>query len=409
MTWRPVDLDPLAIVMVGLPARGKTFTAQRVQRYLGWLGYRARVFNVGDYRRRRLGGGQSADFFDPHVQVHVDAREAVANAAVEDLVGWLKAGGEIGIFDATNSRASRRAEIRARCEGAGIQVLFVEIACDQPEIVERNVRTSKILSPDYVGRDPEEAVADFLLRIQHYEKVYETVGPTEGSFARITNLGERVELGHIEGYLPGRLVSFLLNLRDTPRPIYLTRHGQSLYNLEDRVGGDPPLSPPGLEFAGRLARFVAELPATAEPLAVWTSSLRRSIDTARPLGMPTRAWKLLDELDAGECDGLSYAEIRETMPREYERRRLDKFRYRYPRGESYQDLIARLEPVILELERQQQPVLVVAHQAVLRAIYCYLAGSPADACPHVEMPLHTVIAITTGPYGAHEHRTLLGP
>ena len=45
------------------------------------------------------------------------------------------------------------------------------------------------------------------------------------------------------------------------------------------------------------------------------------------------------------------------MPEEYEARKKDKFRYRYPRGESYQDIVYRLEPVILELMRTDKPVL----------------------------------------------------
>ena len=35
---------------------------------------------------------------------------------------------------------------------------------------------------------------------------------------------------------------------------------------------------------------------------------------------------------------------------------------RYPRGESYTDLIARLEPIAHEMERQREPLLIVAHQ-----------------------------------------------
>ena len=38
-------------------------------------------------------------------------------------------------------------------------------------------------------------------------------------------------------------------------------------------------------------------------------------------------------------------------------------RYRYPHGESYVDVIQRLEPVLFELERQKAPILIVAHQA----------------------------------------------
>ena len=47
------------------------------------------------------------------------------------------------------------------------------------------------------------------------------------------------------------------------------------------------------------------------------------------------------------------------MPEEFEARKRDKLRYRYPRGESYLDVIQRLEPVIFELERATSPVVVV--------------------------------------------------
>ena len=43
------------LVMVGLPARGKTFVARKLQGYLSWLGYRTLWVNVGDYRRARAG------------------------------------------------------------------------------------------------------------------------------------------------------------------------------------------------------------------------------------------------------------------------------------------------------------------------------------------------------------------
>ena len=49
---------------------------------------------------------------------------------------------------------------------------------------------------------------------------------------------------------------------------------------------------------------------------------------------------------------------------------------RYPSGESYRDVIARLETVIIELERERECVCVVAHQAVLRALYGYFTDTP---------------------------------
>ena len=53
------------IAMVGLPARGKSFTARKLAGYLSWLGYCTGVFNVGEYRRARVGAHVPHSFFDP--------------------------------------------------------------------------------------------------------------------------------------------------------------------------------------------------------------------------------------------------------------------------------------------------------------------------------------------------------
>jgi broad specificity phosphatase PhoE len=84
--------------------------------------------------------------------------------------------------------------------------------------------------------------------------------------------------------------------------------------------------------------------------------------------MRPRAWHHLDELFAGACDGMTYEEIEEQFPEEFERRTTDKLAYRYPRGESYLDVIARLEPMVIEMERHREPLLIVGHQGILRII-----------------------------------------
>ncbi|HSE05631.1 MAG TPA: histidine phosphatase family protein [Methylomirabilota bacterium] len=92
------------------------------------------------------------------------------------------------------------------------------------------------------------------------------------------------------------------------------------------------------------------------------------------VGLPARgksytrwAWRVLGEIDGGICDSMSHVQIQERLPEQYAARKRDKFTYRYPRGESYQDIILRLDPVIIELERTRKPVLVIADNAVLRA------------------------------------------
>ena len=86
-------------------------------------------------------------------------------------------------------------------------------------------------------------------------------------------------------------------------------------------------------------------------IRVWTSWLRRTIQTADSIQAPQERWKALNEIDAGVCEELTYEEIAERFPAEFAARDHNKLTYRYPGGESYEDLVARLEPVIMELER----------------------------------------------------------
>src|SRR5215467_1525316 len=128
MLPRP-GINKLAVVMVGLPARGKTFVARKLQNYLSWLGYRTLWVNVGDYRRARAGARQPAAYFAPDNNVTRGEREGFAMAALNDLLDWFKKGGEVGIYDATNAERQRRDTIREACSAANIHVLFVEIIC----------------------------------------------------------------------------------------------------------------------------------------------------------------------------------------------------------------------------------------------------------------------------------------
>ena len=390
--------------MVGLPARGKTFIARKVARYLSWLGHRTQVFNVGAYRREHLGSRQPHSFFDPRNEEGNRARLDMAERALADMHAWLGHDGEVAIYDATNSTRERRTFIAEACLNMGIEVVFIESICNDPDVIAANIRATKAHSPDYAEVEADEAVSDFEQRIAHYAEVYEEVTRQEGRYIKIIDVGETVVAHRIDGYLPSRLVFYLLSFHLVPRPIWLTRHGESQFNVEGRIGGDSSLTPAGQNYARALAKFVGEQ--TGSPV-VWTSTMQRTIETANVVNLPYESWKALDEIDAGVCDGLTYAEIATKMPQEYAARRGQKFRYRYPRGESYADVIDRLEPVIFEVERERRPLLIIGHQAVLRALYAYLMDQHPEACPTLPIPLHTVIELTPTAYGCEERRFAL--
>ena len=405
---RPVaHSPPPVVVMVGLPARGKTAVARRIARYLSWLGVNARVFNVGNYRRDTLGAQQPHSFFDPTNPEGRAARKKVALAALEDMQGWLASGGEVALYDATNSTRARRSLLLDALKPTNAKVLFVESICDDMSIIDHNIRQTKLRSPDYAGVDPDKAVADFLARIAHYEAAYETITDESLSFVKMIDVGRRLEVNRIDGYLPARLVTFLLNIHIAPRRIWLTRHGESRFNAAGRIGGDAPLTQAGEIYAESLPTFIEAQ--TPDRLRVITSTLQRTQLTARHLQAPKEAWPTINEIDAGRCDGWTYGQIERELPEEFKARKADKLNYRYPSGESYLDLIERLEPVIVELERTRTDVLVVSHQAVLRCLYAYFIGRPASEAPHLSMPLHTVIELVPRTYGCDETRHPLAP
>ncbi|KAJ1255521.1 hypothetical protein BS78_K199000 [Paspalum vaginatum] len=397
----------LAIVLVGLPARGKTFTAVKLTRYLRWLGHETRHFNVGKYRRLKHGINQSADFFRDDNPEGIEARNEVAALAMEDMIDWMNGGGQVGIFDATNSTRRRRYMLMKMAED-NCKIIFLETICNDPNIIETNIRLKIQQSPDYADQpDYEAGLQDFKERLMNYEKVYEPVG--EGSYIKMIDMvkgqGGQLQVNNISGYLPGRIVFFLVNSHLTPRPILLTRHGESLHNVRGRVGGDTVLSEVGELYAKKLASFIEKRLKSEKTATIWTSTLQRTILTASPIvGFPKIQWRALDEINSGVCDGMTYEEIKKIMPEEFESRRKDKLRYRYPRGESYLDVIQRLEPVIIELERQRAPVVVISHQAVLRALYAYFTDRPLREVPDIEMPLHTIIEIQMGVTGVEEKR-----
>ncbi|URE07697.1 6-phosphofructo-2-kinase [Musa troglodytarum] len=420
----PKEDSRLAIVLVGLPARGKTFTAAKLTRYLRWLGHETKHFNVGKYRRLKLGTNQSADFFRGDNPEGLEARNEVAALAMEDMIAWMQEGGQVGIFDATNSTKKRRNMLmkmaEGKCKGSKfalakeepcatmIEIIFLETICNDERIIERNIRLKIQQSPDYAEEpDFQAGMLDFKERLANYEKAYEPV--EEGSYIKMIDMvsgqGGQIQVNNISGYLPGRIVFFLVNTHLTPRPILLTRHGESRDNVRGRIGGDAVLSEAGELYSKKLANFVEKRLKSERTASIWTSTLQRTILTASPIvGFPKIQWRALEEINAGVCDGMTYEEIKKNMPEEYESRKKDKLRYRYPRGESYLDVIQRLEPVIIELERQRAPVVVISHQAVLRALYSYFADRPLKEIPHIEVPLHTIIEIQMGVIGVQEKR-----
>ena len=179
--------ERVIIAMVGLPARGKSYTSKAIIHYLTFLGCPVRLFNAGN-KRRALGlAGAEASFFDPQNTDAKVQREQMAMDTLDDLLVWLmepRLGCALGIFDATNTTMARRRAVieraaRAESEsGMSLRLVFVESVCNDPTILQQSYQM-KLSNNDYQGANPEKALADFMERVREYEKVYETIDDDE--------------------------------------------------------------------------------------------------------------------------------------------------------------------------------------------------------------------------------------
>jgi broad specificity phosphatase PhoE len=66
----------------------------------------------------------------------------------------------------------------------------------------------------------------------------------------------------------------------------------------------------------------------------------------------------------------------------------------FPGGESYRDLMRRLTSVVIDVEQQVIPTLVVSHVSILQCLMSYFRNSPVEQCMSIEVPMHTVIKFT---------------
>ncbi|XP_048652643.1 6-phosphofructo-2-kinase/fructose-2,6-bisphosphatase 1 isoform X3 [Marmota marmota marmota] len=393
--------SPTMVIMVGLPARGKTYISTKLTRYLNWVGTPTKVFNLGQYRREAV-SYKNYEFFLPDNMEALLIRKffrQCALAALKDVHNYLShEEGHVAVFDATNTTRERRSLILQFAKEHGYKVFFIESICNDPDIIAENIKQVKLGSPDYIDCDREKVLEDFLKRIECYEVNYQPLDDeldSHLSYIKIFDVGTRYTVNRVQDHIQSRTVYYLMNIHVTPRSIYLCRHGESELNLRGRIGGDSGLSLRGKQYAYALANFIQSQ--CINSLKVWTSHMKRTIQTAEALGVPYEQWKALNEIDAGVCEEMTYEEIQEHYPEEFALRDQDKYRYRYPKGESYEDLVQRLEPVIMELERQEN-VLVICHQAVMRCLLAYFLDKSSDELPYLKCPLHTVLKLTPVAY-----------
>ena len=379
--------EKLYIVLMGLPARGKSTLAIRLRDYFRKDGIAIRTFNNGNLRRRYLPVLKTSisEFYSPQNTDAMELRKRFALMNMDMAKNYLNNNGRIAILDATNASRERRATIEKTLNDHDL--LFIECVNDDEDIMKMTIQ-EKIRLPEFAHLQ-DRAAKEFLQRIDYYRMIY-TPLKSERNYIRINSLQNMIIEEKRSDVIPfyDRLRDYLVT--DEVRNLFLIRHTQTEYNVEGRIGGDPALTAKGRKQALALGRFFEKKKISY----IFTSTKLRTINTAQAIASMQPDCRIIplrefDEINAGICEGMTYEDIEQKLPHVFKKRGADKYSYAYPEGESY----ALMKPRVMEgikkaffLNRHANNIMIVGHQAVNRMILSYFLYRREDDVPYIYIP-----------------------
>jgi probable phosphoglycerate mutase len=185
---------------------------------------------------------------------------------------------------------------------------------------------------------------------------------------------------------------------------YFVRHGQTDWNAQNRLQGqaDTDLNALGREQASENGRKLAGLIGRAEGFDFVASPMRRTRETMErvraAMGLDPGAYRTdprLVEVNFGEWQGFTYAELEARHPGTARERGLDKWDFLPPGegAESYAMLCERVRPWLAELSGD---TVCVTHGGVIRVLFHIIANVPGNEAANLETPQDKLLRLCDG-------------
>lgn len=172
--------------------------------------------------------------------------------------------------------------------------------------------------------------------------------------------------------------------------LYLIRHGLTENGEERRYKGhiDVPLSEKGMKQMERVSKYIVQKSITLD--AVYCSDLSRATKSAEIIAEPhslyTIASPFLRERGFGIWEGMSFEEIREKYPIEFESWAENPLKFSPMGGENSEGVRKRVIKALEEIigNFNGKHIAIVAHGGVNRIILCHLMGVPLENIFRIE-------------------------
>jgi len=162
--------------------------------------------------------------------------------------------------------------------------------------------------------------------------------------------------------------------------IYITRHGETKWNIEKRIQGhlDSELTRKGLEGAKKLKERLADVKLDL----IISSPLERAHKTARIIkgnrDIEIELENKLKEINCGEFQGNKFEDIWRENPEAKDKLRENPFGFVYPKGESLEKFYKRVANGYKEILNRHwgKDILIVAHGGTIRSIVAEMFDKP---------------------------------
>jgi len=175
--------------------------------------------------------------------------------------------------------------------------------------------------------------------------------------------------------------------------IYLLRHGHIDNGGEKRYLGrtDVPLDALGLEQAQALGDYFK----TIHVDAIFTSPLKRCVQTTEMISKKYQVVEALSEIDMGDWENLPMAHIQSHFPKLYAQRGENLEYFTPPNGESFHMMAQRVRQAFAKIVQSEEgTILIVAHAGVNRMILSHLFGIEINDMFSIVQPFSCINELT---------------
>jgi len=187
--------------------------------------------------------------------------------------------------------------------------------------------------------------------------------------------------------------------------LYLLRHGQTSFSRANAFCG-AALNPSLTDEGHQMAESFAKAYASQKWEAIFTSTLKRTLETAAPICSATAITPQprddLKEIGYGKWEGKTVAEVSKEYHDDYLRWTADPAWYPPTEGEPAISIAHRSLRVVEEIERvyENGNVLIVSHKATIRILLCSLLGIDVGRFRYrLGCPVGSVSVVEFGEHG----------